>query len=230
MKKVTNVVLALCALGLLYMCYASIMGPIEFDKQKNKRDKAVIARLIEIRDAQVEYRRQFDHYTNSFDTLIDFIKNGSVKTVFKVGELTDLQKEDGLTEAKAMRIINKAKKTNKWKEVEKYGLEDFKRDTISTPIIGENSLFPANFKADSIKYIPFSNGTKVFELEAKIDTLQSGPAKFFEARTLYKDYLEGLDKQEIINITQLRKELDKYPGLKIGSMEEPLVSGNWESL
>ncbi len=228
MKKVTNVVLALCALGLVYMCYTSIMGPIQFEQEKNKRDKAVIARLIEIRDAQVEYRKQFDQYTSSFDTLIDFIKNGSVKTVFKVGELTDLQKEDGLTEAKAMRIINKAKKTNNWKEVEKLGLQDFKRDTISSPVLG--SLFPANFKADSIRFIPFSNGSKVFELDAKIDTLQSGPAKFFEARTLFTSYLEGLDQQEIINITNLRKELDKYPGLKVGSLEEPLTSGNWESL
>lgn len=228
MKKVINVVLVICALGLVYMCYASIMGPIEFEAEKAKRDKAVIARLIEIRDAQVEYRKQFDQYAADLDTLIDFVKHGTVKTVYKEGELTDLQREDGLTEEKAMRIINKAKQTNNWKEVEKKGLENFKRDTISEPIIG--TLFPKGFQADSLKYIPFSQGKFQFDLQAKLDTVQSGPVKLFEAKTPFTQYLDGLDKQEIINLTNFRNQVNKYPGLKVGSLEEPLTSGNWESL
>ena len=133
-----------------------------------------------------------------------------------------------------MQIINKAKKTDNWKDALKNGLVDkdgellFKRDTISKPILG--SLFPANFNADSIRYIPYLNGTSQFELEAKLDTIASGPAKFFEARTLYTEYLKGLDEQEIINITHTQKQVNKYPGLKVGSMDEPLTAGNWESL
>ena len=41
----------------------------------------------------------------------------------KVGQLTDDQLESGLTEKKAMAIINKAKKTGKYDEVKKNGLE-----------------------------------------------------------------------------------------------------------
>ena len=45
MKTVFNIVLGLCALALVYICYASIMGPINFEKAKKQRDAAVIAPL-----------------------------------------------------------------------------------------------------------------------------------------------------------------------------------------
>lgn len=35
MKTVFNVILGLCALVLIYICYASIMGPINFEKQRS---------------------------------------------------------------------------------------------------------------------------------------------------------------------------------------------------
>ena len=55
MKTVINIVLAACVIGLIYVCYGSIMGPINFDDAKKAREKQVIARLIDIRKAQLEY-------------------------------------------------------------------------------------------------------------------------------------------------------------------------------
>ena len=76
MKTVFNIVLGLCALALIYICYSSIMGPINFENAKKQRDQAVIARLIDIRKAQMEFRNlNKGQYTASFDTLIDFVKN-----------------------------------------------------------------------------------------------------------------------------------------------------------
>ena len=49
MKTVFNIVLVLCAAALIYICYNSIMGPINFENAKKDREKAVIARLIDIR-------------------------------------------------------------------------------------------------------------------------------------------------------------------------------------
>ena len=104
MKTVFNVILGLCALVLIYICYASIMGPINFEKAKKHRDAAVIARLIDIRKAQLEYRTLHDQqYTASFDSLIDFVKNQKLPFIFKQGELNDKQLEDGLTEKKAIQ-------------------------------------------------------------------------------------------------------------------------------
>ena len=122
MKTVINIVLAACVIGLIYVCYGSIMGPINFDDAKKTREKQVIARLIDIRKAQLEYRNLHNgRYTASFDTLIDFVKTAKLPFVKKEGVLSDTQLEAGMTEKKAMAIINKAKKTGNWKEVEKEG-------------------------------------------------------------------------------------------------------------
>ena len=120
MKTVINIVLAACVIGLIYVCYGSIVGPINFDNTKKAREKQVIARLIDIRKAQLEYRNlHAGAYTASFDTLIDFVKTAKLPFVKKEGVLSDAQLEAGMTEKKAMAIINKAKKTGNWKEVEK---------------------------------------------------------------------------------------------------------------
>ena len=48
MKKVINILLALCVVGLGYIFYGSIMGPIKFEREKTIRDTEVINRLIDI--------------------------------------------------------------------------------------------------------------------------------------------------------------------------------------
>lgn len=111
MKTVFNIVLVLCAAALIYICYTSIMGPINFENAKKEREKAVIARLIDIRKAQQEYRSLHrGMYAPKLDTLIDFVKNQKLPFVMKMGMLTDKQLEDGLTEKKAMAIIEKQRK------------------------------------------------------------------------------------------------------------------------
>lgn len=228
MKTVFNVVLALCAIALVYVCYSSVMGPINFDEDKQHREKAVIARLIDIRKAQVEYRSLHKgQYTASFDTLINFVKTQKIPFVSKEGVLTDKQLEDGLTERKAMAIINKAQKTGKWDEVDKLGLRSFKRDTMWIAVT--DTIFGSGFNADSLRYIPFGNGTQ-FEMASKNDTTKSGaPIFLFEAKASYDSYLNGLDAQEIVNLKDVQTKLGKYCGLMVGSIETPNNNaGNWE--
>ena len=228
MKTVFNIVLVLCAAALIYICYTSIMGPINFEKAKKHRDAAVIARLIDIRKAQLEYRTLHDQqYTASFDSLIDFVKNQKLPFIFKQGELNDKQLEDGLTEKKAINIINKAKKTGNYADVKKWGLENFKRDTMWVAVL--DTIYPKGFNADSMKYIPHGNGAQ-FEMNVKNDTAKSGaPVYLFEVKAPYETYLSGLDKQEIINLKDLDSKLGKYSGLMVGSIDTPNNgAGNWE--
>jgi len=228
MKTVFNILLGICILALIYICYASIMGPINFENEKKLRDEKVIARLIDIRKAQQEYRNLYkEGYTASFDTLIDFVKTKKLPYVSKVGTLTDKQLEDGLTEKKAMAIINRAKKTNRWDEVKKNGLENFKRDTLWVNVI--DTIFPKGFNADSLRYVPFGNGAQ-YSMAIKNDTTKSGaPLHLLEVKTPYETYLNGLDKQEIINLIDIQTKLNRYPGLMIGSLETPNNNaGNWE--
>ncbi|EPT32871.1 hypothetical protein [Phocaeicola abscessus] len=228
MKTVINVILALCTIGLVYVCYGSIMGPINFDKQKKMRDNHVIARLIDIRKAQLEYRTLHEgKYTASFDTLIDFVKTAKLPFVKKVGILTDDQLEKGMTEKKAIALINKAKKTGKWKEVEAAGLKDFSRDTVWIAVT--DTIFKKGFNPDSLRYVPFGNGAE-FEMAVRSDTTKSGaPLNLFQAQTPYDTYLSGLNAQELINLKDIQTKLGKYCGLRVGSIEEPNNNaGNWE--
>ena len=52
----------------------------------------------------------------------------------------------------------------------------------------------------------------------------------FEVKAHYNTYLQGLDKQRIRNAAAQRENLDKYPGMKVGSMNEASIDGNWENL
>ena len=228
MKTVINIVLALCAIGLVYVCYGSIMGPINFENTKKAREKEVIARLINIRKAQVEFRTVNEgKYTASFDTLIDFVKNGKLPLVRKEGSLTDAQLEAGMTEKKAMKLIDKAKKTGNWKEVEKEGLMNFKRDTMWVAVL--DTIFPKGFNADSLRYVPFGNGTE-FEMVTRSDTTKSGaPLNLFQAQTPYETYIGDLDHQQLVNLKDVQTKLGKYCGLRVGDIETPNNNaGNWE--
>ena len=42
MKTVINLVLAACAIGLVYICYGSIMGPINFDETRRQEKKKLL--------------------------------------------------------------------------------------------------------------------------------------------------------------------------------------------
>ena len=228
MKTVINIILALCAIGLVYVCYGSIMGPINFENTKKAREKEVIARLINIRKAQVEFRTVNEgKYTASFDTLIDFVKNGKLPFVRKEGSLTDAQLEAGMTEKKAMKLIDKAKKTGNWKEVEKEGLMNFKRDTMWVAVL--DTIFPKGFNADSLRYVPFGNGTE-FEMVTRSDTTKSGaPLNLFQAQTPYETYIGDLDHQQLVNLKDVQTKLGKYCGLRVGDIETPNNNaGNWE--
>ena len=228
MKTVLNIVLAAIALLLVYICYESVQGPVRFENEKNIRDKAVQARLLDIRKAQAEYSNTHDRqYTNNFDSLIYFVKNQKLPLVFKKGVLSDAQLESGLTEAKAMAIINKAKKTGKYDEVRKNGLENFSRDTTWVAVI--DTIFPKGFNADSLRYVPFGNGAQ-YQMDTLTQVARSGaPICLLEVKTPYEAYLGDLDKQEIINLKDQQQQLNKYCGLKIGDLETANNNaGNWE--
>ena len=246
MKKVVNIVLLLCVCGLAYICVGSIMGSINFGKEREAREKQIIARLIDIRTAQVAFRDlNKGQYTDSFDELISFVKNDSLPFVKKVGELTDKQLEDGLTEAKAMKLIDDARKAKpsqakrKWQEAEKAGLVKlnkkgeveeyiFSRDTMW--VVALATLYPKAFNADSLRYEPFANCAE-FELRTGCDSSSKSGNKLylFEAKTPYRTYLEGINKDELNNLIDLQNELGRYAGLKVGDAEVGNNNaGNWE--
>lgn len=208
MRKIFNVLLVAAAALLIYMCVMSIYSPIKFDEEKAAREVDVIQHLVDIRKAEIEFKNLNGHYTGSFDTLIDFINNGKIPVVLKEGTLSDEQLKSGLTEAEAV----------------KQGL--IRRDTSYVSV--KESLFSENYNAENIKVVPFSNG-KEFELAAQSIQVSGLDIWVFEAKTDYKTYLGGINDQEVINLIEAKNKLKRYPGLKVGSIEESNNNaGNWE--
>lgn len=100
-------------------------------------------------------------------------------------------------------------------------------DTIGYIVVAD-SLYGrrANFSLDSLAYIPGSG--VMYSLDA--GEVEKGGIKVhvFEASANYKDILNGMENQAIVNLIKARKDIDKFPGLKVGSMLEPSTDGNWE--
>ena len=209
MKTVFNILMVVAVELLGYLCVKTITAPIKFDEQSAAREEVIINRLCDIRKVQVEYKKQYNQYTGSLDSLVAFLKNGKIATIYKEGELTDQQLEEGLTEKKAVEM----------------GL--IRRDTSYVNVA--KSLFDENFNVDSIVYVPFGNGAK-FEMAAAVLTSQSGVSvPVFEAKTPYNVYLQGMDRQELINLNDVARKLDRYAGLKVGDVNEANNNaGNWE--
>ena len=157
----------------------------------------------------------------------DFILNGKMPLVLKEGTLTDEQLLAGLTEKKALQIVKSGNK----KEIAANGLENFRRDTSYVSVY--ESLFSDILTIDKVKdlcVIPFSNGQK-FEMETRMHTNASSGIviPLFEARAPYDTYLSDLNRQELVNLKDQQTKLEKYNGLKVGSVDEPNNNaGNWE--
>ncbi len=209
MKTVIQIVLLIAIVGLAYLCYDSINSVIEFNRIYKLRTDTNIEKLKDIRTAQVAYKSQYDKYTGSFDSLINFVKSDSLKLVKKEGSLTDEQIADGMTEEKALSL----------------GM--IKRDTILVSVL--DSLFGKKYPIDSIKFVPFVQNEE-YEMGAGIVQTGSGvKVQVFEAKVHNNVFLDGLDEQEIINLNDKAGKLEKYPGLKVGSLEETNNNaGNWE--
>ena len=104
----------------------------------------------------------------------------------------------------------------------------FSRDTMWVAVL--DTLYPAGFAADSLRYVPFSEG-KEFEMRTGCDSSSKSGNKLylFEAKTPYEVYLKGLNKDAVFNLSKEKEKLGRYPGLKVGDAEVGNQNaGNWE--
>ena len=100
-------------------------------------------------------------------------------------------------------------------------------DTIGYIKVADSLFSRKSYKLSQLALVPFSEGVE-FKLDS--DTIERGGVEVhvFEASALYADYLNGMDEQTIINLIAAQEDIEKFPGLKVGSMIEPSTDGNWE--
>jgi hypothetical protein len=252
MKIVIRVLLGIAVVFMAYLCVNSVVTPIRFEEARVQREVKVINNLISLRTAEAQFRLDKGYFTADLDSLIDYLKTTPKKEVYKVGSLTEKQMEDGMTENKAAKILERARLKaqrkmkfqgtdsldllynyiwEKDREVKATGLQGFRRDTILTNMI--QSLYKGQYTEetiDEIVYIPYTDNVK-FEVETNngYTTSQGIKVPIFEIRAHYNTYLHDLNNQERVNLIDKEEKLDHYPGLKVGSVDAPNNNaGNWE--
>ena len=229
MKNWKNLILGICAVGLLFICWRSIRDTEDFDAEVAARESVVKARLMEIRSAEEAYKAQHDgEYCANWSVLINFVKNGQLPIIMKQGVLTEEQMDKGLTESKAAAIVNSGDQA----AIAANGLEGFRRDTVWVSL--KDSLYNyEGFIADSMCYIPFSQGD-TFEIIACPNTTRSGSIiQVMECNAPDSSFLKGMGKagkRLIYNRLELPNSKGAYAGLKIGEAGNNWNNnaGNWE--
>ena len=251
-KIIITTLLGVAVIFMAYICINSVVTPIKFEETRVQREAKVINNLVSLRTAEAQFRLDKGYFTADLDSLVDYLKTAPKKEVFKVGSLTEKQLENGMTETKAAKILERArlKAQRKMKyqgadsltllynyiwendrEVKAEGLQGFRRDTILTNMI--QSLYKGQYTEETIGeivYIPYTDNVK-FEVETNngYTTSQGIKVPIFEIRAHYNTYLHDLNNQERVNLIDKVEKLEHYPGLKVGSVEAPNNNaGNWE--
>lgn len=202
MKKIlTYVICPLIIIGLAYLIVTSIMEPVKFNKERAARESDAITILKDIRTLQVAYKNVHNHYAPVMDSLIDFYNNGEMTIVKQIGSM-----DDSLAVARKL--------------VRRENIQVKVRDTMFTN--------RPDFKAENLRTIPYSGGDTVI-MTSTVKTVSGVNVPLFEANIPYNSLLKGMDHQLLVNLNFERTDQNRYPGLQVGSIENPNNNaGNWE--
>ena len=225
--KIVLELLLLCGiLALVYAIYSSIMKPVNFNKQKERREAVAIQRLKDIRTLQVAYKGENGKFVSTIDSLKNFYETGKMSVVMQIGSA-----DDSVAWAHTEKVKKANRKITPEKLYEMYQAGDKNLVfSVVTQIPVKDTLFLRrdDFHIDSLATIPFSGGAPV-EMDADVRMVSGVPVPLFEAKMPYKLLLKGLDNQLRINLDSDRRDQNKYEGLQVGSLMAPNNNaGNWE--
>ena len=204
-----NVVLFAVIVFLAIKVIQSIKAPIDFGNEKSLREAQVVQRLKDIRDAEIQFKQAYNRYTSNFDSLIDFCANYEIPIVNIIPDPEDTT---------FTRTIN----------------DTLGYVKVLDSLFGKRSHFDIN----ELSLVPFSNPSTQFEIQDSIIKRGGISVPVFEAKTPYEVYLNTpgakfTEKEWNTRVQNLKAEmeqLEKYAGLKVGSLEEATTDGNWEKL
>lgn len=100
-------------------------------------------------------------------------------------------------------------------------------DTVGYIKVIDTLFAHKDYTIDQLPLIPYS-GDEQFEMQA--DTIERGGMDVFvfEVKAPYTAFLKGMNEQTVRNLIAKEEDLERYPGLKVGSLTEPSTDGNWE--
>ncbi|MDE5609169.1 MAG: hypothetical protein K2I66_02155 [Bacteroidales bacterium] len=202
-----QIALIVVAVVLAILIYRSIMQPVKFQQEKAIRTERLVEKMKNIRTVQQAYKKAFNSYIATPDSLILFLQNGEIPYVKMIGTVPD-----SLTEEEAVKL-----------------------GIVSRETFTDNAfaiLFPEETdKAaflDKLFKVPFNKSGKTITMEAGFITKSGYQVPVFEARVPFEDLLENMDERLVVNEIAAAEKYNRYPGIKVGSMTEAITEGNWE--
>ena len=204
--KARKIALLLIPLNILliYLVYNSINSEMVFNKKAKERISNNVQKLKDLRQLQVKYKQTYGKYSDNFEKLDYFLRFEKIVTVKAIGETPD-----SLTDAQALEI----------------GI--ISRDT--TYALAKESVFDKTYLNNRKKDFPLDldNLFSIPHTEEKYNIsageIEKGnvTVQVFEISTNYGTVFNGLDAKN------KNYELDAL--LKVGSMDEASLNGNWKS-
>ena len=203
--RTKHIVLILILLNIIFifLVYNSIDSEVEFQKNAKVRIAENVQKLKDIRAVQIAYKSKYQAFASDFNSLIEFLNNDSIAVIRSEGEVPD-----SLTELQALQA------------------KLISRDTIyidsKTHIFNEDYLSirdqSTELYIDGLQYIPHTKNKK-YSIDAS--NIEKGKVivQVFEVSAKYGDVLIGLDAKN--------KKYNLYDLLKVGSMSEASLNGNW---
>jgi LPXTG-motif cell wall-anchored protein len=205
-----------------YYNYKSVKMDLDFTARKEIIKTEVKQRLIDIRDAQVEFRLVYNRYAKDMNELKTFIRDGKAMNITKEGSIPDYIRDEWVDSLRAWDPVKYKDRPEKLTEAEGVRLGIIKRDTTYEPVVNKiflnekkasKRISRYGFSIDSLDIAPFTAGKK------KID---------FKTSTVFKNGVELPVFEAKWFIRNSRLNEDKYDTLKVGSLKEPTTNGNWD--
>ena len=210
--KAKTIALILIPLNLIlfYFVYNSINSQVKFNEEAGIRITENVQKLKDLRQLQVKYKQTKGAFADNFDNLIYFLENDSMPIIKATGETPDslingVQMSDELALELGLIARDTAYVSAKETVFDATYMNNRKND------------FPLNI--DKLKTIPYSNST--YNIDAGQVEKGNVIVQVFEISTDYRTVFTGLDAEN------KSYKLDAL--LKVGSMTEASLNGNWKS-
>ena len=202
--KAKQIALILITLNIIlaYFVYNSINSEVEFQQVAKVRVAENVQKLKDLRQVQIAYKKVNNTYSNNFESLIDFLENDSIAIVKAIGETPD-----SLTDAQALELAIISRDTA-------YVLA---KETVfdEAYLSSRNEKFPLDLSA--LTTVPHSDQN--YSVDAGMVEKGKVVVQVFEISTTYGAVFTGLDAEN--------KSFELGNLLKVGSMDEASLNGNW---
>ena len=202
--KAKQIALILIPLNIIlaYFVYNSINSEVKFQQVAKVRIAENVQKLKDLRQVQIAYKKVNNTYSNNFESLIDFLENDSMAIVKAIGETPDT-----LTDAQALELGIISRDTA-------YVLA---KETVfdEAYLTSRNEKFPLDLSA--LTTVPHSD--KNYSVDAGMVEKGKVVVQVFEISTTYGAVFTGLDAEN--------KSFELSNLLKVGSMDEASLNGNW---